>query len=184
MIYLCIVWSGDCKPTLYPFLIQYMGCVKITLLWHAYNAVMPLSRAPTRGRYSRIVGVTVVHVRCRKQLKAIRGRYLPFVIKHALFPLGTTSLLVSCSGLWWVCVQTFVKLANFLPHHLGGMTLHQARFHVFLIFFYIFWNNNAMALHACVNVVIPICLKIPSNLLHMELTRTQVHKYDFSNCYG
>ena len=23
--YLCIVWSGDCKPTLYPFLIQYMG---------------------------------------------------------------------------------------------------------------------------------------------------------------
>ena len=25
---------------------------------HAYNAVMPLSRAPTRGRCSRIVGVT------------------------------------------------------------------------------------------------------------------------------
>ena len=32
MLYLCIVWSGDCKPTLYPFLIQYMGCVKITPL--------------------------------------------------------------------------------------------------------------------------------------------------------
>ena len=31
-IYLCIVWSGDCKPTLYPFLIRYMGCVKITPL--------------------------------------------------------------------------------------------------------------------------------------------------------
>ena len=25
---------------------------------HAYNAVMALSRAPTRGRYNRIVGVT------------------------------------------------------------------------------------------------------------------------------
>ena len=25
----------------------------------------------------------------------------------------------------------------------------------------------------------PICLKIPSNLLHMELNRTQGHKYDF-----
>ena len=25
MLYSCIVWSGDCKPTLYPFLIQYMG---------------------------------------------------------------------------------------------------------------------------------------------------------------
>ena len=41
-----------------------------------------------------------------------------------------------------------------------------------------------MALHVCVYVVRPICLKIPSHLLHMELTRTQVHKYDFSNRYG
>ena len=32
-----------------------------------------------------------------------------------------------------------------------------------------------MALHACAHAVRPICLKIPSNLLHMELTRTQVH---------
>ena len=41
-----------------------------------------------------------------------------------------------------------------------------------------------MALHACVHAVRPICLKIPSNLLHMELTHTQVHKYDFSNRFG
>ena len=41
-----------------------------------------------------------------------------------------------------------------------------------------------MHTYACVHVVRPICLNIPSNLLHMELTRTQVHKYDFSNCYG
>ena len=27
-------------------------------------------------------------------------------------------------------------------------------------------------------------MKIPSSLLHMKLTRTQVHKYDFSNCFG
>ena len=32
MLYWCIVWSGDCKPTLYLFLIQYKGCVKITPL--------------------------------------------------------------------------------------------------------------------------------------------------------
>ena len=52
--------------------------------------------------------------------------------------------------------------------------------------FLIFWNKNAMALHACtcVHAMRPICLKIPSNLLHMELTRTQVHKYDFSNRFG
>ena len=64
------------------------------------------------------------------------------------------------------------------------MTLHQARFHVFLIIFLFFWNLNAMALHACAHAVRPICLKIPSNLLHMELTRTKVHKYDFYNRYG
>ena len=31
--YSCIVWSGDCKPTMYLFsLMYYMGCVKITSL--------------------------------------------------------------------------------------------------------------------------------------------------------
>jgi hypothetical protein len=50
--------------------------------------------------------------------------------------------------------------------------------------FLIFWNLNAMALLACVQAVTPICLKIHSNLLHMELTHTQVHKYDFPNRYG
>ena len=65
----------------------------------------------------------------------------------------------------------------FLPHHLGGMTLNQARFHVFLIIFKLLgikmpWH----ALHACAHALRPICLKIPSNLLHMELTRTQVQQ--------
>ena len=64
-----------------------------------------------------------------------------------------------------------------LQHHLGGMTLNQARFHVFLIIFYFFgikmpWH----VLHACAHALTPICLKIPSNLVDMELTRTQVHK--------
>ena len=57
--------------------------------------------------------VVLVYVKDRKKLKAVRGSYLPFVIKHALFPLGTTNLLVNWSGLWGVCVQTFVKHANF-----------------------------------------------------------------------
>ena len=39
-------------------------------------------------------------------------------------------------------------------------------------------------MHVSMHAVGPICLKIPSNLLHMELTRTQVHKYDFSNRFG
>ena len=36
-----------------------------------------------------------------------------------------------------------------------------------------------MVLNVCVQAVTPICLKIPSNLLHRALTRTQGHKYDF-----
>ena len=47
-----------------------------------------------------------------------------------------------------VCPNFRQTCQNFLPHHLGGMTLHQARFHVFLIFFLIFWNLNGMELHA------------------------------------
>ena len=41
-----------------------------------------------------------------------------------------------------------------------------------------------MHTYACAHAVRQICLKIPSNLLHMELTRTQVRKYDFSNRFG
>ena len=43
---------------------------------------------------------------------------------------------------------------------------------------------HSMYTYACVHVVRQICLEIPSNLLHMELTRTQVHKYYFSNRFG
>ena len=67
----------------------------------------------------------------------------------------------------------------FLPHHLGGVTLHQPRFHVFVIFFKLFGIKmpcNSIHTYACVDDVRQICLKIPSNLVHMELTRTQVHK--------
>ena len=133
------------------------------------------------------ITVVVVHVRHRKNLKAIRGSYLPFVIKHALFPLGTTSLLVSCSGLWGVCVQTFVKHANFFTTSSWWHDITSTKVSCVSDHFSIFWIKmpcHSMHTYACVHVVRPICLKIPSNLLHMELTRTQVHKYDFSNRYG
>ena len=41
-----------------------------------------------------------------------------------------------------------------------------------------------MHLYACAHALRQICLKIPSNLLHMQLTRTQVHRYDFSKRFG
>ena len=41
------------------YYLYYMGCCDDCLTCDiAFNAVMPLSRASTRGRYSRIVGVT------------------------------------------------------------------------------------------------------------------------------
>ena len=64
-----------------------------------------------------------------------------------------------------------------LAHHLGGITLNEARFHVFQVIFYFFGIKMPWHVpHACAHALTPICLKIPSNLLHMELTRTQVHK--------
>ena len=43
----------------YPILLHYMGlCKDDPSCDNTYNAVMPLSRASTRGKYSRIVGVT------------------------------------------------------------------------------------------------------------------------------
>ena len=42
-----------------PFIMYYMGCCNDCLTCDiAFNAVMPLSRASTRGSYSRIEGVT------------------------------------------------------------------------------------------------------------------------------
>ena len=45
---------------------------------------------------------------------------------------------------------------------------------------------HSMHTYACVHVVRPICLKIPSNLLHMELfnSHTSTQKNDFSHHYG
>ena len=86
-----------------------------------------------------------------------------------------------------VCTNFRQTCQLFLQYHPGGMTLHQPRFHVFMIFLNFFGIKmpcHSMHTYASVHIVRQICLKILSNLLHMELTRTQVHKYDFSNHYG
>ena len=131
--------------------------------------------------------VVLVHVKCRKILKAVRGSYLPFVIKHALFPLGTTSFLVSCSDMWGMCVQTFVKHANFFTTSSWWHDITSTKVSCVSHQFSTFWIKmpcHSMHTYACVHVARQICLKIPSNLLQMELTRTQVHKYDYSNRFG
>ena len=64
MLYSCIVWSGECKPTMYlfPYCITWVVCEDYLSCDTAFNAVMPLSRASTHGRYSHIVGITKVKV--------------------------------------------------------------------------------------------------------------------------
>ena len=124
------------------------------------------------------------HVTRRKNLKAVRGSYLPFVIKHALFPLGTTSLLVSCFGLCGVCVQTFVKQANCFTTSSWWHDITSTKVSCVSDFLFFGIKMPCHSMLNCVIAVRPICLKIPSNLLHMELNCTQVHKYEFSNRYG
>ena len=92
--------------------------------------------------------VVLVNVNGRKSLKAIRGSYQWFVIKHALFPLETTSLLVSCSGLWGVCVQNFVKQANFFTTPSWCHAITSSKVSCISDHFWFFWNLNAMALDA------------------------------------
>ena len=63
--------SQLCSP---PFNIYYMGCCDDFLTCDiAFNAVMPLSRASTRGSYSRIGGVT--NISLNGYGNAIIGRY-------------------------------------------------------------------------------------------------------------
>ena len=83
-----------------------------------------------------------------------------------------------------VCVQTFIKQANFFTTSSWWHDITSSEVLSLSDHFLFFWNLNAMALHACVQAMTAISLKIPFNLLHIELTRTQVHKYDFSNRYG
>ena len=113
-----------------------------------------------------------VHITRRKFLKDVRWSYLSLVIKHALFPLGTTCILMRCSNLWEVCVKTFAKKSNpfTTPSCCNAMTSSKVSY--ISGHFRISWNLKAMVLNVCVQTVTPICLKIPSNLLHMELTPT------------
>ena len=121
--------------------------------------------------------VVLVHVKRRKKIEGRKRELSPVRHQTCIVPSRnhehSSELLRFVRG---VCPNV-CQTCHSLPHHLGGMTLHQARFHFFLIIFKLFgikmpWH----ALHACAHALTPICLKIPSNLLHMELTRAQVHQ--------
>ena len=72
-----------------------------------------------------------------------------------------------------------------LAHHLGGITLNQARFHVFLIIFKFFgikmpWH----VLHACAHALSLIVENTFEFTAHGINLHTSTQIYDFSNRYG
>ena len=80
--------------------------------------------------------VLLVHVKRRKKIEG-RKRKLPPVrhqtcIVPSLNHEPSSELLRFVRG---VCPNFRQTGQFFLPHHVGRMTLHQARFHVFLIIF-------------------------------------------------
>ena len=117
---------------------------------------------------------------CRLNIEKIEGRkrkLSPVRHQTCIVPSGNPELSSELLRFVRGVCPNFRQNSNFLAHHLGGMKLHQPRYHVFLIFFLFF--GIKMPCHSmlnCVIVVRPICLKIPCNLLHMELNRTRVHE--------
>lgn len=65
MMYVIYVldWRGECKPTMLSLSLSILHGMFVMITrfaTYAFNAIMPLSRASTRGRYSRIEGVTTL----------------------------------------------------------------------------------------------------------------------------
>src|SRR3990170_3127549 len=123
--------------------------------------------------------VVLVHVKYRKKIEGRKRKLSPVRHQTCIIPSRnhepSSELLRFVRG---VC-PNFHQTCQIFTTSSWWHDITSSKVSCVSDHFLIFWNLNAMALHACVQAVTPICLKIPSNLLHMELTRTQVYKYDF-----
>ena len=129
-----------------------------------------------------------MHVRRRKRIEGCKRKLSPVRHQTCIFSSRnhkpSRELLRLVRG---VC-PNFGRTSKFF-YHIILVAWHYINqgFMCFWTFFYFFWIKmlrHSMHTYAWVHVVRPICLKIPSSLLHTELTRTQVHRYDFSNRFG
>ena len=132
--------------------------------------------------------VVLVHVKRRKKFEGHKRKLSPIHHQTCIVPSRnhepSSELLRFVRGVG----PNFRQTCQFL-YHIILVAWHYINqgFMCFWSFFYFFWIKmpcHSMHTYACVHVVRPICLKILSNLLHMELTHTQVHIYDFSNRFG
>ena len=128
--------------------------------------------------------VVLVHVKRRKKIEGRKRKLSPVRHQACIVPSRNNEPSIEllrfvrgvCPNFRHTC-QFFYHIILVASHHIkqGFMFYDHSKF---------FEIKMPWHFHACVHAVRPICLKIPSNLLHMELTHTQVHKYDFSNRYG
>ena len=125
--------------------------------------------------------VVLVHVRHRKK---IEGR------KRKLFPVRHQTCIVPSRN-----HEPSSELLRFVRGVCPNVRQTcQFRYHIILVachlinqgfmFFWSFFNILELKCHGT-PCICPCCVtnmfENPSNLLHMELTRTQVHRYYFSN---
>ena len=127
-----------------------------------------------------------LHVKRRKKIEGRKRKLSP--VRHQTCIVPSRNHEPSSELLWFVrgVCPNFGQTCQFF-YHIILVAWHYIN-QGFMCFwsFFSFWIK--MPCHSMLNCVIavrPICLKIPSNLLHMEFNRTQVHKiYDFSNRFG
>ena len=122
--------------------------------------------------------VVLVHVKCRKKIEGRKRKLSP--VHHQTCIVPSRNHEPSSELLRFVRegVQTFVKHANFFTTSSWWHEITSTKVSCVSVFLEIKCHVTP-CIRTCVHVVRQICLKIPSNLLHMELTHTQVHKYFF-----
>ena len=129
--------------------------------------------------------VVLVHVRHRKKFEGRKRKLSPVRHQTCNVPCRnhepSSELLRFVRG---VCVQTFVKHANFFTTSSWWHDIKSSKVSCFSDHFFNFLELKCHSTPCMCPCRETICFKIPSNLLHMELTRTQVHIYDFSNRFG
>ena len=105
--------------------------------------------------------VVLVHVKHRKKIEGRKRKLSP--VRHQTCIVPSQNHEPSSELLRFV--RSFVSKVSsnrsiFLPHHLGGMTLNQARFHVFNHFFYFLELKCHATPCMCAHALRLICLKI------------------------
>src|SRR4051812_42048167 len=124
-MYLCEVASVSQLCISFPYLLHGL-CEDYLTCDIAFNAVMPLSRASTRGRYSRIEGVTPFD--CRWEMDAKSNRMPCVAQKRAKAPLAklVPLLVMMLCGMPYRIVISEMKVTTVEPFNflMGFTSIH------------------------------------------------------------